>query len=497
MVRFINNLTLCDEYRGQPFKTRPWQDAWIRPLFGTLRPDGLRQYRKCFLFLPRKQAKTQTTAGVATGVILGTPKQGEWVTVAASDRGQASKLYNKVVEMIENDRYLASKCKIYHSVKRIVVKKSGNILEVISADGRRNHGGNPSHVIIDELHCQPNRKLFDALSSSFGARLEPLFLSITTAGNDFTSLVRDEYEYAVGVRDGTTDDPEYLPVIYEAGPEDDWKDERVWHKAMPALGDFAPIEFIRSEFKRALKSPAEESKFRQFYLNQWVASHTKWLDRAAWEVCGEQTFDPAELRGRECYAGLDLSNTRDITALVLVFPFGDAVRVLCRFWIPEVYARERDAKGHTKYLEWSRAGLITLTQKPVIDHDFILDEILELKSQYRIKEIRTDPYYASQIFAKLMHENVNMIAMRQRPVDMTGPVQQLEIMVAMNLLQHNNNAVLNWMAGNVVSESDSYGNRKFSKAASADKVDGMVALAMATGAFMVDIPPPPPKITYG
>jgi phage terminase large subunit-like protein len=497
MVAFLNNLTLSNEYRGQPFKTRPFQDAWVRPLFGTLRPDGLRQYRQCFQFLPRKQAKTQICAGLATGCALGTEREGEWITLAGSDRGQASHLFRKCVEMIEADRYLDRQCKIYHSVKRIETKRTGNLIEVISADGRRNHGGNPSVVILDEVHCQPNRKLYDTLTSSFGARSEPLAIFISTAGNDRTALVYELYKYACGVRDGTIIDPEFLSVIHEAGPEDDWTDERVWHKAMPALGDFASLDFIRSEFKKAIVSAAEESKFRQFYLNQWVASHTKWLNRAAWDACGVQRFNPAELLGAECYGGLDLSNHRDITAFVLVFPWHGRVRVVCRFWIPEIYARERDAQGHTKYMQWANDGYITLTKKNVIDHDLIFDEIMELTTRYQIKEIRTDPWYSAQVVAKLQSQNVVVNAMRQGTGSMCGPVQQLDILIATEILEHNDNPVLNWMADNVVTERDSEGNIKFSKGASVEKIDGMVSLAMGTGAYMVDQPLPPPVITGG
>lgn len=487
-VKFISNLTLSDDFVGKPFDLRPWQAAVPRTLFGTIRPDGLRQYRRCLLMLPRKQAKTQLAAGIGTFGILGTGKEGEQVLVAASDREQASHLFRKAVHMVQADPFLDKQCRVYTSAKRIETKR-GNILQVLSSEGRRLHGHNPSVVIIDELHTQPNRELYDALTSSFGARSEPLTLLISTAGNRRDSLAYEEYQYACKVRDFVVDDPEYLPVIFEAADDDDWTDEAVWRKAMPALGDFCNLEFIRSECKKAKESPAEESKFRQFYLNQWVASVKKWLNRAGWDLCGTNRYDEAELAGLPCYGGLDLSNTSDITAFVLVFPMDDGtLRLLCRFWIPRGYAEERDRKGHTHYLRWAEQGFITLTDGDVIDHELILKEVVELCGMHEVKEIRADEWNATQTAVKLIAEGINVRFMRQGTISMNEPVKHLEVLVARERLHHNGNPVLNWMAENVVSEHDSHGNIKFSKGKSAEKIDGMVALAMGTAGAMVDMP---------
>jgi phage terminase large subunit-like protein len=487
--KFIVNLTLSDDFAGQPFTLREWQASIPRTLFGTLRPDGLRQYRRCLLMLPRKQAKTQLAAGIGTYGILGTGKEGESVVVAASDREQASHLFRKACQMVEADPFLDKRCKIYTSAKHIEVKKTGNVLKVISSEGRRQHGHNPSVVIIDELHTQPNRELYDALTSSFGARSEPLTLLISTAGNRRDSLCREEYEYACKVRDGLVDDPEYLPVIYEAAEDDDWTDEAVWHKAMPALGDFCNLDVIRSEFRKAKESPSEESKCRQLYLNQWVASATKWLNRTGWDLCGTHRYDESDLLGRTCYGGLDLSNRNDVTAFVLVFPMDDgSIRVLCRFWIPRGYAEERDRKGHTHYLRWAEQGFITLTDGDIIDHDFILAEVVALCATHRVRIIRADEWSCVQPALKLIAKGIEVEFMRQGTKSFNEPVGYLEVLIARQLLHHGGNPVLNWMADNVVTERDSHGNVKFSKGRSADKIDGPVCLAMATAAAMFDMP---------
>jgi phage terminase large subunit-like protein len=399
--------------------------------------------------------------------------------------------------MIKADAWLRKRCRIYTSAKRIETKKRGNILQVVSSDGRRQHGHNPSLVLMDEVHTQPNRDLYDALTSAFGARRDPLTILISTAGNRRDSLLYEEYEYACKVRDGLIDDPEYLPIIYEAGPDDDWTDEAVWHKAMPALGDFANLDFIRSECRKAREMSSEESKFRQLYLNQWVASIRKWLNRPKWDACGLHHYDPAELLGLTCYGGLDLSAVSDITAFVLIFPMPDGTfRLLCRFWIPKVYAEERDRKGHTKYLQWAAKGLITLTDGEVIDHDLIFAEVVSLCDQHDVRMIRIDKFTATQTAVKLMAKGIPVEMMRQGTISMNEPTCYMEVLIARELLHHGDNAVLNWMADNAVSERDAQGNIKISKHKSADKVDGMVATTMGIAAAMVDVPPAPPVITF-
>jgi phage terminase large subunit-like protein len=491
-VRFINNLTLSDDFRGQPFRLRPWQAEVPRKLFGTLRPDGLRQYRRCLLFLGRKQAKTQLSAGMGLFPILGADLEGQTVLLAASDRNQASHLFDKSAEMISADPYLDKRCNIYESKKTIVTRKGNNKLKVISADGRRQLGENPSVVIMDELLSQPNRKLHDALATSFGTRKEPLMILISTAGNERGTLIHDEYLYACKVRDGIVDDPTYLPIIYEATPEMDWTDEATWLKAMPALGDFCNLDFIRSKLERAKQDPSEESAFKQFFLNLWVAAATKWLNREAWSTCGEFPVDLESLKGRECFGGLDLSNRSDMTAFVLVFPFPDDVfKVLPYFWIPEKYAAKRDkTSGSTKYLEWARKGFVTLTDGDVIDYDLIKTKVLEANKLFRIKKTNADPWNATQICLQLQAKGMKVEMMRQGSQSMNEPVRYMGVALAKGQLHHGSNEAMNWQADNAVTVRDSYGNIRFDKESSAEKIDGLVSLTMAIAGAILEKPKP-------
>ena len=496
-VRFINNLTLSDDFQGQPLRLRPWQEVIPRKLFGTLTPEGLRQYRRCLLLLPRKQAKTQLSAAVAVYCLLGSGRTGQSVLLAASDREQASHLYEKSVEMIEADKYLESKVHIFHSIKTIETRKGKNKLKVLSADGRRQPGQNPSVVILDEVHTQPDRRLHDALATAFAARKEPLMILISTAGNARGTLIHDEYVYACKVRDGLVDDPTYLPIIYEASPEDDWTAESTWHKAMPALGDFVSVDHFRNLITRAKADPAEEAVFKQFYLNLWVSAATKWLNREAWDLCGKAKFDPSSLKGKHCYAGLDVSNTSDITAFVLGFPEKDgSLKVLCWFWIAEEYARKHDGRGGNKYLEWARQGWITLVPGYYIKPGPIVDKILEVRKLYKIATTFVDPWNSKQISTTLEEKKMAVVEFRQGFATMNEPTKNLGVMIGTGNLHHNDNPVLNWMADNAVSVRDSHGNIKLDKEASADKIDGLISLVMANAGAMTDKPKPKPSVFF-
>jgi phage terminase large subunit-like protein len=496
-VRFINNLTLSDDFQGAPFCLRPWQAAIPRQLFGTLTPEGLRRYRRCFIFLPRKQAKTQLSAAIALTVVLGLGLKGQTVLLAASDRGQASHLFEKAAEMIEASPYLSRRCRILYSLKRIETREGRNVLKVISADGRRQLGQNPSVVILDELLTQPDRKLHDSLATSFGTRREPLMILISTAGNDRGTLVHEEYTYACSVRDGKVIDPTYLPVIYEALPTDDWTSEETWAKAMPALGDFGDLAFFRSEFARAKADPAQEAIFKQFYLNLWVSAATKWLNREGWDLCGTAKFDPASLLGKRCFGGLDLSNKSDLSAFVLVFPMGDgSYRVLFWGWIPEEYARKHDGRGGNKYLEWAKQGLITLTPGYYQDQRLIQAKILELKKLYKIERLLFDPWNATQMAVQLLEKGMKLEECRQGYNTMNEPTKELGVLIGTEQLHHNGNACLDWQAENAVSLHDAYGNLKLDKQHSADKIDGMVCLTMGLAAAMTDRPKPKASVTH-
>lgn len=288
-VRLINQLTHTKgPFAQQPFDLRPWQIKILRELFKT-RADGRRIYRTCLLMLPRKNGKTELAAALAIYFLLFDGEIGGEVYSAAADKDQAALVFNVAAQMIRNDPELEAQCEIVDSQKRIVHRKSGSFYRAISAEAYSKHGFNASVVIYDELHAAQDRLLWDVLSTSQGARAQPMMIAITTAGYDRHSILWELYAHAKKVVENPSLDPTFLPILYEAPIEADWTDERVWKKANPALGDFRSLEEMRIACARAQEIPAQENTFRRLYLNQWTEQAARWIQMAAWDACNVVT----------------------------------------------------------------------------------------------------------------------------------------------------------------------------------------------------------------
>lgn len=478
-VAFINALTHTKgTFARQPFALRPWQQEIVRRLF-TVTPAGPRQYRTALLMLPRKNGKSELAAAIALYGLLADGEIGAEVYSAAADRDQAALVFNVAAQMVRNDPELYAQCEIVDSQKRIVHRKSGSVYRAISADAHTKHGFNASLVIYDELHAAPNRELYDVLSTSMGARQQPLFVAISTAGYDRHSILWELYDYARKVRDGLVEDPTFLPILYEASKEADWLDEAVWADCNPALGDFRSLDEMRIAAKRAQTIPAQENAFRRLYLNQWTEQAERWMPVALWDAC-QAEIDWSLFRRRPCYVGMDLSSTRDLTALVAVFPDEDGFDVRPIFFVPQDNIRERAHRDRVPYDQWARDGYLVATPGNVVDYDYIRRALNEWDQQFDLKEIAYDPWNATDLVVRLTEQDgFTCEPIRQGFSSLSAPTKELEKAVGNRELRHDGHPVLRWCLGNVAIETDSAGNLKPSKKVSTERIDGITALVMA------------------
>lgn len=472
----ISRLTHTGDFAGQPFNLRKWQERDIlRPLFKT-GADGLRVYRTCLLMMPRKQGKTELAAAIATYSLLFDSQQGE-IYLAAADRDQASKVFNAMLAMIRNDLELEAMVEIVESQKRVVHRKSGSFARAISAEAYSKHGFNASVVIYDELHCAPNRELWDVLVTSQGGRLQPLMLAISTAGYDRHSILWELYSHAKRVKENPLLDPTFLPIIYEAPADADWTDERVWKQANPALGDFRSLEDMRIACARAREIPAQENTFRRLFLNQWTEQSARWISMSAWDAC-RVPIDRSALRGRPCYIGMDLSSTKDLTALVAVFPDDDGFSVLAQFFVPRDTMRERSNRDRVPYPQWERDGWLTATHGPVVDYEAVRKTLHDWAAEFSVREVVYDLWNATQLVTQLTDDGFTCVEMRQGFAS-SAPTKSLEKAILSRTLRHDGHPVLRWNISNIAVETDASGNLKLSKKVSTERIDGAAALVMA------------------
>lgn len=472
------------ELAKKPFFLEPWEQAIVANTFGWVRPDGTRRYREVFVFVPRKNGKTALCAGIINYVLFCDDEPGAQIYCAAAERDQASLVYNQSKGMIENEPEMMKRVQIYKAMRSIVRHDNGSVFKVLTADADTKHGFNTHLAIVDELHTQPNADLFDVLLTSTGARRQPIVISITTSDFDRPSLCNQKHEYASKVRDGIISDQYFLPVIYEAAKTDDWHSEETWHKANPNLGVSLSLDYMRAMHQKAVNEPTFENTFKRLHLNMRTEQDVRWVPMDCWDACGE-SFDPAMLEGKVCYAGLDLSSTTDLTTLELYFP--ETHHVLCFFWIPSDRAHQRERRDRVPYVTWANQGFIEMTPGDIVDYAYVRRRLNEIGKKYQVRKIGYDPYNATQVALQLLHEDgLPMVEFRQGFISMNEPCKNVEALVIAKRLRHGGNPVLRWNASNVVARTDAAGNIKIDKAHSHEKVDGMVGLAMAVGLAIVD-----------
>jgi phage terminase large subunit-like protein len=456
----------------------PWQEKIVRDIFGTLNEDGTRQYRTVYIEIPRKNGKSELAAAIALYLLFGDREPGAEIYSAAGDRDQASIVFDVGRAMVEQEPELEELCKMIPSLKRIEVGSMNSVYRVLSADHATKHGFNAHGVIFDELHTQPNRHLWDVLTTSGGTREQPLTVAITTAGYDRNSICWEQHEYARKVIEGVIDDPTFYAVIYAAEKDEDWTDERVWHKANPALGSFRDIREMRSLCEKAKQTPALENTFRRLYLNQWTQQETRWLPMDRWRESSGEVYEQ-DLLGETAFAGLDLASTTDVAAFVLVFPDGEgSYDVWPRFWVPEERMARRVETDGVPYDVWARDGLVEVTPGDVIDYRYIRKAITDMGQRFYVKEIAYDRWGATEIVQYLQDDGFEVVPFGQGFASFAGPTKELLRLVLERRLRHGGNPVLTWMADNLVVKQDPAGNWRPDKAKSTEKIDGMVALIM-------------------
>ena len=482
-VKFIENLCHTKgKWAGKRFWLLPWQEQLIRDIFGIVKPDGYRQLRTAFVEICKKVGKSELAAAVALYLLYADNEPSAEVYGAAADRQQASIVFDVAKQMVEMSPALLKRSKLMTATKRIVNYGNSGYYQVLSAEVGGKHGFSVSGLVFDEIHTQPNRQLYDVLTKgSSDARQNPLHFIITTAGTDRHSIAYELHTKAVDILEGRRVDPTFYPVVYGLKDDEDWEDEANWYKVNPSLGYTVDIERLRDAYREAKQNPADEVTFKWLRLNMWVSSTVAWIPDAIF-MKGNEEIDLAALEGRDCYGGLDLSSTGDITALVLVFPPRDEDEkyiLLPFFWVPEETIPQRVKAASVPYDIWERQGYLLSTEGNVIHYDFIEKFINDLAEKYHIVEIAVDRWNATQMIQNLEGDGFTMIPFGQGSASMSGPTKDFYRLLMEGKIIHGGHPVLRWMAGNVVVDTDPAGNIKVTKAKSKEKIDGIVAAIMA------------------
>lgn len=482
------------KWGGQPIILLEWQKKLLRRIFGWLRKNHTRRYRRVYVEISKKNGKSTLAAALELYMLIGDGEPGAEVYTAATTRGQAAIIHKEASSMARKSPELMKLItSIVDNTKTISVGKDSWI-RALASEADSNEGWNTSALIIDEYHAWKDRKFFDTIQYSGIARSEPLLFIITTAGSDKDSMCGEMHDYARQVISGEVLDFAFHGEIYGNDLDADITDPKVWRKANPSMGVIFQEEDFLEELTRARASERDLAAFKRYRLGIWIQSSQAWMPMEHWKRCPPSP--DLELKGRPCWSGLDLAATTDIAALVHLFPLVEEVKneqgileevlfvdVLCRFWVPEQKVREVTERNLARYQEWVDAGFIKATPGEVIDYDWIMHTIDEDAQQFDIKELAFDRWGATQIATRLDELGMVVFPMGQGFKSLSPPSKELYKMVMQGRVRHNHNPVLTWMAGNVVVQEDAAGNIKPIKnprdGGKHKKIDGIVALIMA------------------
>lgn len=487
------------KWAGQAFDLQPWQQFVIGSLFGWKKADGSRRFSVGHVEVARKNGKTTLGAGIGLALFVIDGEAGAEVYTTATKKEQASLTHEESKRMVKASPALTRKVQVFKN--NLSIAKTNSKFEPLSADGHKLDGLNVHGAIIDELHAWKQRLLWDVLETATGARRQPLFLITTTAGYDRHSIWWERRQAAIaalkarGPDDAGWDDS-LFSYIATLDPSDDWRDETCYIKANPSLGVTVQLDELKAKRDQAVATPGKQNPFMRLRLNIPTEQVDRWLDLAQWDA-GAEPIDSEILKGRTCWGGLDLARVRDLTAFVLLFPpetEGEKWKILCWFWCPEDDIRLRSERDQVPYEVWRSQGLLTATPGNTTDFTFVAAEIVRLAGLYAIREIAYDRTFAGELIQTLQNEGLEMVEFGQGFLSMAAPTAELERMVAGSLLQHGGHPIMRWNAGNVAVKQDPAGNLKPDKQRSGERIDGIVALIMATGRAMVAEPTATPSV---
>ncbi len=440
-VQFFEMLKHTDgQFYNQPFVLLPWEKQIVRDVYGTLKEDGTRQYKYVYLEVPKKNGKSELAAGAALYHMFADGEMKGEIYGCAADRKQAAIVYKAARDMTNLVPALKKRVRKVDSQKMLIDKITGSVYEVLSAEAYTKHGFKTSACIFDELHAQPNRDLWDVMTFEAGAtRKQPIWWIITTAGDDpdRVSIGWEQHEYAervLAARNGSgpaeDDDPTWYVVIYNYDGDDIYNEEN-WFSANPSLGTAKSLESMRETAETAKRKPANERLFRWMDLNQWLTYKlTTWLPLDLFDAT-IGSWSRADLLGKDCYIGMDLSATTDLTSICALFPpQKDQLdwRVFWHCWLPKDILDERVAQDHVPYDKWADQGYLMATPGNVVDYTEVEKTILEIKKFYNVIEVPSDRAFAAMLLQRLEQQGLTCVDIPQTFKTMTGPMNLIELL---------------------------------------------------------------------
>lgn len=497
----------CRHYQGrwagQLLKLEQWQRRFVRRLFGWYRPDGTRRYREAFLFVPRGNGKTLLAAALELYLTGADGENAPVVISSATTEDQALLCYTAAREMIDGSEELAANFDVFTT--EMYCRRNNGVLKVIT--GNPGDGDNPHGAVVDEYHQAKTDRVYAAIKTGMGKREQPLLIIITTAGVSIGGPCHKAYEHAQKIMYGVIPWPATLAVIYEPPDDCDWRDASTWSMANPNIGVSLKESEIAEDSLKAQLDPTYQGHFLTKRLNIWTNAVRTWMDMGKWKSCGAKLAPDLSLyAGREAFGGIDLAQTQDLCAFVLLFPWDDATReklppavlrrtkgvgfdIWARFYLPEDGIDDKARRDGVAYRQWAKDKHLVLTPGDATDYDFIKADVLRAAEVLQLRDVGYDKQFAETFASDLFNNHgVPMTRITQSFDELTPPIQRMEQLVLARGLRHGNNPVLSWTFSNCVMKVGARGGKMPDKRpdkGSRGRIDGVPAALMALHRAMV------------
>jgi phage terminase large subunit-like protein len=464
---------------GEPIQLEPWQAFILTTVFGWVKSNGTRRFRRSYIEVPRGNAKSTLSSAVALYMLAADREGGAEVYSLATTRDQARIVFGDAQTMARRSPGFRRRFSVEVGAHNMHVLASGSKFEALSAEGSTLDGLNIHFGCVDELHAHKTRTVYDVVETGTGKRDNSLLWVITTAGSNRAGICYEVRTFVTKLLDGVFEDDSQFGIIYGLDDGDDWTAESALIKANPNWDISVKPEVLLPLQAKAMQLPSAVNNFKTKHLNEWVNADTAWMDMRAWDACADSTLDIEAFIGQPCWIGLDLASKTDIAALVLVFPhpeIADAYAVFGKYYLPEDTV---SSAGNSQYEGWMRTGRLTVTPGNVIDFGWIEADLLEMASRFEVQAVAFDPFQATQLSTRMLSEGLPMIEVRPTVLNFSEPMKTLEALVLQKKLAHDSDPVLTWMASNVVAHLDVKDNIYPRKERAENKIDGIVALIMA------------------
>lgn len=506
ICRFIELLPHTKgKWAGSKIQLEQWQIFILTTVFGWYnRTTGYRRYRTVYIEVPRKNAKSTLTSGVALYMLTADGEAGAEIYSAATTRDQARIVFDDAKKMAAAEpgfRHRFGVKVLAHSIYEII---NDSRFTPLSAEGSTLDGLNIHFASVDELHAHKTRAVYDVIETGTGARAQSIIWNITTAGSDRSGICYEQRGYVVGllndvlhrhdglgypIKGNRHEDDTYFGIIYTIDDEDDWADESTWAKANPNIGVSVYLDDIRRLAAKAIKVSSARANFLTKRLNVWVNAATAWMDMRAWDACGDPELNPDDHADDRCIIALDLASKVDIAAKMRLFTRRiDGKQHYYAYgthYVPEDKATD---EANSQYAGWVEDGWLIATPGNVIDFDLIEDDIRADLARHNVDEVPYDPWQATQLANNMQKVGAPMVELRQTVQNFSEPMKELEAAVLEGRFHHNGDPVLTWMVSNVVAWRDAKDNIYPRKEREENKIDGAVAIIMAISRAMVPTP---------